>query len=54
LSLAGFLNAQNRFSFPLVLIATTLGSLLSALLLYAVGMASGQRGVPRLFDAMGT
>jgi hypothetical protein len=45
LSLAGFLTAQNRFSFPLVFIAATLASLLGALLLYGIGMAAGQRGV---------
>jgi membrane protein DedA with SNARE-associated domain len=53
LPLAGFLTGQNRFSFPLVLVATTLGSLLGALLLYGVGMAAGQRGVRRLFERYG-
>ena len=53
LPLAGFLTGQNRFSFPLVLIATTLGSLLGALLLYGIGMAAGQRGVRRVFERYG-
>ena len=53
LPLAGFLTGQNRFSFPLVLIATTLGSLLGALLLYGIGMAAGQRGIRRLFERYG-
>jgi membrane protein DedA with SNARE-associated domain len=53
LPLAGFLTGQNRFSFPLVLVATTLGSLLGALLLYGIGMAAGQRGVRRLFERYG-
>ena len=53
LPLAGFLTGQNRFSFPLVLVATTLGSLLGAVLLYGIGMAAGQRGVRRLFERYG-
>lgn len=50
LPLAGFLTGQNRLSFALVLIATTLGSLLGALLLYGIGMMAGQRGVRRLCE----
>ena len=38
---------------PLVLVATTLGSLLGALLLYGIGMAAGQRGIRRLFERYG-
>ena len=53
LPLAGFLTGQNRLSFPLVLVATTLGSLLGALLLYGIGMAAGQRGIRRLFERYG-
>jgi membrane protein DedA with SNARE-associated domain len=53
LPLAGFLTGQNRFSFPLVLIATTLGSLLGALLLYGIGVAVGQRGVRRIIERHG-
>lgn len=53
LPLAGFLTGQNRFSFPLVLLATTIGSLLGALLLYGVGAAIGQRRAHRLFEKYG-
>jgi membrane protein DedA with SNARE-associated domain len=53
LPLAGFLTGQNRFSFLLVLIATTLGSLIGALVLYAVGLAIGQRRVNSLVQRYG-
>lgn len=53
LPLAGFLTGQGRFSFVLVLIASTLGSLIGALILYAVGVALGQRGIRRLFERYG-
>ena len=53
LPLAGFLVGQNRFSFPLVLIATTLGSLIGALVLYGIGLAIGQRRVHRLVERYG-
>ena len=53
LPLAGFLVGQNRFSFLLVLIATTLGSLVGALVLYAVGLAIGQRRVNSLVQRFG-
>ena len=53
LPLAGFLTGQNRFSFPIVLIATTLGSLLGALLLYGIGMAVGPSRVRRVFERYG-
>ncbi len=53
LPLAGFLVGQNRFSFLLVLIATTLGSLIGALILYAVGLAIGQRRVNSLVQRFG-
>jgi membrane protein DedA with SNARE-associated domain len=53
LPLAGFLVGQNRFSFLLVLIATTLGSLIGALILYAVGLAIGQRRVTSLVQRFG-
>lgn len=43
LPLAGFMTGQGRFSFILVLVATTLGSILGALLLYGIGAAIGQR-----------
>ena len=48
LPLAGFLTGQGRFSFLLVLLATTLGSLIGALVLYGVGAAAGQHRVRRL------
>jgi membrane protein DedA with SNARE-associated domain len=53
LPLAGFLTGQGRFAFLLVLLATTLGSLLGALALYAVGLAIGQRRVERLVARYG-
>ena len=53
LPLAGFLTGQNRFSFLLVLIATTLGSLIGALVLYAIGLAIGQRRVNSLVERYG-
>jgi membrane protein DedA with SNARE-associated domain len=53
LPLAGFLTGQGRFSFLLVLIATTLGSLVGALLLYWIGAAIGQRRVRRLVERYG-
>ena len=53
LPLAGFLTGQGRFSFPLVLIATTLGSLAGALLLYGIGVAAGQQRVRRLVERYG-
>ncbi len=53
LPLAGFLTGQNRFSFPIVLFATTLGSLLGALLLYGIGAAIGQTRVHRLVERYG-
>ena len=53
LPLAGFLTGQNRFSFLLVLIATTLGSLIGALALYVVGLAIGQRRVHWLVERYG-
>ena len=53
LPLAGFLTGQNRFSFPIVLFATTLGSLLGALLLYSIGAAIGQARVQRIVEKYG-
>jgi membrane protein DedA with SNARE-associated domain len=53
LPLAGFLTGQNRFSFPIVLFATTLGSLLGALLLYGIGAAIGQTRVQWLVEKYG-
>ncbi|MBA2596641.1 MAG: DedA family protein [Chloroflexia bacterium] len=53
LPLAGFLTGQGRFSYPLVLIATTLGSLVGALVLYGIGMAAGQQRIRRLVERYG-
>ena len=53
LPLAGFLAGQGRFSFVLALAATTLGSLLGALVLYGVGAAAGKRRVRRLVEQYG-
>ncbi len=53
LPLAGFLTGQGRFSFPLVLIATTIGSLAGALVLYGIGVAAGQQRVRRLVARYG-
>jgi membrane protein DedA with SNARE-associated domain len=53
LPLAGFLTGQGRFSLPLVLIATTLGSLGGALLLYGIGAAIGPRRVRWLVERFG-
>jgi membrane protein DedA with SNARE-associated domain len=53
LPLAGFLTGQGRFSFIWVLAATTLGSLIGALVLYGIGAAVGQRRVRRLVERYG-
>lgn len=53
LPLAGFLTGQGRFSFALVLISSTLGSLIGALVLYAIGVALGRGGIRRLFEKYG-
>lgn len=53
LPLAGFLTSQGRFSFMLVVAATTLGSVLGALILYGVGAAAGKRRVRRLVERFG-
>ena len=53
LPLAGFLTGQGRFSFLLVLIATTIGSITGALILYGIGAAAGQQRVRRLVERYG-
>ena len=53
LPLAGFLTGQGRFSFLLVLLATTVGSLVGALVLFGVGAAVGRRRVQRLVERYG-
>lgn len=45
LPLAGFMTGVGRFSFPLVLLATTAGSLVGALVLYGIGAAVGKQRV---------
>ena len=42
LPLSGFLVGQGRFSFPLVLVASTAGSVIGTLLLYAPGRWLGE------------
>lgn len=53
LPFAGFMTGQGRFSFPLVIVATTLGSILGALLLYGVGAAIGQKRFNALVERYG-
>ena len=53
LPLAGFLTGVGRFSFPLVLLATTAGSLAGALFLYGIGAAVGARRVRRFVAQYG-
>ena len=53
LPLAGFLVGQGRFSFLLVLIAATAGSVASALILYAAGRWFGEERLRRLVGRFG-
>lgn len=53
LPLAGFMTGQGRFSFVLVVFATTLGSVIGALVLYGVGAAIGKRRVEALVTRYG-
>lgn len=53
LPLAGFMTGQGRFSFALVILATTLGSVLGALVLYSIGAAIGKRRVEALVARYG-
>ncbi|CAN5255276.1 DedA family protein [soil metagenome] len=48
LPFAGFLVGRGRFSFPLVLLAATTGSVASSLLLYYVGLRVGEHRLRRL------
>jgi len=48
LPLAGFLVGQGRFTFPLVLLASTSGSVAASLLLYYVGLRVGERRLRKL------
>lgn len=48
LPFAGFLVGQGRFSFPLVLLAATTGSVTASLFLYYVGLRVGENRLRRL------
>src|SRR5918995_1444486 len=48
LGLAGFLVGQGRFSFALVLLASTVGAMIASLGLYAVGARIGEESLRRL------
>jgi membrane protein DedA with SNARE-associated domain len=48
LGLAGFLVGQGRFSFVLVLLASTLGAVVASLVLYAVGACIGEDKLRRV------
>jgi membrane protein DedA with SNARE-associated domain len=48
LGLAGFLVGQGRFSFALVLIASTVGAVAASLVLYAVGAWIGEENLRRI------
>ncbi len=53
LPLAGFMTGQGRFSFALDILATTLGSVLGALVLYGFGAAIGKRRIEALVTRYG-
>lgn len=53
LPMAGFLVGQGRFSFPAVVIAATIGSVVGALLLYALGYFFGEHKLRVLFRRFG-
>ncbi len=53
LPLAGFMTGQGRFGFVLVILATTLGSVLGALMLYGIGAAIGKRRIGALVARYG-
>lgn len=53
LPLAGFLAGQGRFLLPLLVLAATIGSVVGALILYAVAHAIGEARVRRLVDRFG-
>ena len=48
LPLSGFLAGQGRFSLPVVVLAATVGSVVGALILYAVGHVFGEERIRRL------
>ena len=49
LGLAGFLIGQGRFSFVLVLVASTLGAMAASLVLYALGLWIGEESLRKFF-----
>ena len=53
LPFAGFLTWQGRLSYPLAVIAATAGSVVGALILYAVGAALGERRLRALIRRFG-
>lgn len=50
LGLAGFLVGQGRFSFALVLVASTVGAVAASLILYAVGAWIGEENLRRIIE----
>ena len=52
LPLSGFLVGQGRFSFPLVILASTAGLLVGTLVLYAPGRRLGEEPVRRFFETV--
>lgn len=53
LPMAGFLVGQGRFSFPAVVLAATIGSVVGALILYALGYYFGEHKLRILFRRFG-
>jgi membrane protein DedA with SNARE-associated domain len=53
LPLAGFLAGQGRFSLPAVILAATVGSVVGALVMYALGAWLGERRLRALVDRYG-
>ena len=53
LPLSGFLVGQGRFSFPLVILASTAGSVVGTLALYAPGRWLGEKPMRRFFKRYG-
>jgi len=53
LPLAGFEAGRGNFSLPLVIVAATIGSLVGALILYAVGSIYGEQRLRRLLERYG-
>lgn len=53
LPLSGFLVGQGRFSFPLVILASTAGSVIGTLVLYAAGRWLDEKPLRRFFKRYG-